>query len=399
MGQQPVHSRIILHLDMDAFYASVEELDNPAIRGKPVIVGGGEKRGVVSAASYKAREFGIHSALPMATAKRRCPQGIFLPVRMVRYQEISALVLAIFKNYTPLVEPLSLDEAFLDVTDSSYLFGSGQEMALEIKKLVKKTTGLTISAGVASNKLLAKIASDLEKPDGLTVVPTDEEKTFLAPLPIKKLWGVGRATQKKLALLSVRTIGDLCNIPAEILQAKFGKLGTWMHQSAQGIDFRSVISVRPAKSIGNEKTFAADLTAPKEIHPELLALADKVGRRLRQQHLAGKTVTLKIKYADFSLISRSRTMPDHTNDQRIIFHTILDLLKKTLAGKKPLRLLGITVGQLSHVEYPRQTSLLEDFQKKEKRKSVNEAVDSIKEKFGGQAILPGTLINHDTKDR
>ncbi len=385
-------SRVILHLDMDAFYASVEELDNPAIRGKPVIVGGGENRGVVSAASYKAREFGVHSALPMATARRLCPDGIFLPVRMARYQEISSLVFEIFHNFTPLVEPLSLDEAFLDVSDSSSLFGSGEEMACEIKQLVKKTTGLTISAGVASNKLVAKIASDLEKPDGLTIVAPGEEGSFLAPLPIKRLWGVGKTTQKKLKLFGVQTIGDLVRLPATILESEFGKLGGWMLQSAQGIDHRPVEPKRLIKSMGNEETYGTDLRDLTHIHQELLALANKVGSRLRRHGFSGRTVSLKVKYHDFVTKTRSKTLNKPTNDHLEIFKWISELLKKTEAGKKPIRLLGVSLANLDSSPGAFQLDLFHDKQKQIKRDTVNKAVDSIHDRFGHKAILPGTLL-------
>ncbi|MHB1379527.1 MAG: DNA polymerase IV, partial [Desulfurivibrionaceae bacterium] len=218
-------SRRIIHLDMDAFYASVEILDNPALRGQPVVVGGDCNRGVVCAASYEARKFGVHSALPMLMAKKLCPQGVFLPVRMARYQEISRRIMEIFQRFTPLVEPLSLDEAFLDVTASQRLMGSAEKIAGQIRALVRDTTGLTVSAGVGTSKLVAKIASDLNKPDGLTIVPPGEEEIFLAPLPIGRLWGVGKTTREALALIGVQTVGDLRRIPPAILTAKFGKAG------------------------------------------------------------------------------------------------------------------------------------------------------------------------------
>jgi len=249
-------SRRIIHLDMDAFYASVEILDNPALRGQPVVVGGDCNRGVVCAASYEARKFGVHSALPMLTAKKLCPHGVFLPVRMARYQEISRRIMEIFQRFTPQVEPLSLDEAFLDVTASQRLMGSAEEIAGQIRALVRDTTGLTVSAGVGTSKLVAKIASDLNKPDGLTIVPPGEEEVFLAPLPIGRLWGVGKTTREALALIGVQTVGDLRRIPPAILTAKFGKAGRMLHESARGIDLRPVEPRQEAKSIGHEETFA-----------------------------------------------------------------------------------------------------------------------------------------------
>ncbi|HPD60620.1 MAG TPA: DNA polymerase IV, partial [Thermodesulfobacteriota bacterium] len=249
----------IIHLDMDAFYASVEVRDNPGLQGKPVIVGGSKQRGVVSSASYEARKCGVHSAQPIAVAMRLCPQGIFLPVRMARYQEVSEQVFEIFRRFTPLVEPLSIDEAFLDVTGSTRIFGEPEEIARKIKKLVKEQTGLTVSAGVASLKFVAKIASGLNKPDGLTVVPPEKVHEFLGPLPIELLWGVGQATKKILTTLGVKTIGDLKRIPLDILTAKLGKNGFQLHLLSQGIDEREVDIKDEVKSIGQEETFAEDL--------------------------------------------------------------------------------------------------------------------------------------------
>ena len=244
---------------MDAFYASVEQLDNPELKGKPVIVGGRSMRGVVSAASYEARKYKIHSAMPVAQAKKLCPHGVFLPVRMKRYKEISNRVFSIFQKYTPLVEPLSLDEAFLDVTASSKLFGTAENIAEQIRKQVFKEIGLTISAGVASSKLVAKIASDIDKPDGLTIVPAGYETEFLAPLPIKRLWGVGKKTQEALTLLGVHTIGDIAGISLDLLEQKFGKHGKSLHYAAQGLDNRDVETEHETKSVGHEFTFDADL--------------------------------------------------------------------------------------------------------------------------------------------
>ncbi|MDH5297452.1 MAG: DNA polymerase IV, partial [Desulfobulbaceae bacterium] len=321
----------IIHLDMDAFYASVEVLDNPALRGRPVIVGGGFERGVVSAASYEARKFGVHSAMAMALARRRCPDGIFLPVRMARYCEISQTIHAIFHRFTPLVEPLSLDEAFLDVTGSTALFGTPPEIARRIKELVREETGLTVSAGVASCKLVAKIASDLEKPDGLTVVPPGSEQQFLAGLTIERLWGVGKCTCKELQMMGVRTMGDLTRLPEKLLTAKFGRHGPLLHQAALGIDHRRVEPFRPAQSVGNEETFSVDLISPAVIRQELLALAVKVGRRLRGDGLQGRTVTVKIKYHDFAQITRSATLAETTDDHRTIHQACCRLLEKSEA--------------------------------------------------------------------
>jgi DNA polymerase-4 len=250
-------AKAIIHLDMDAFYAAVEVMDNPDLQGKPVIVGGSKERGVVSSASYEARTFGIHSAQPVATAIKLCPQGIFRPVRMWRYKEISRQIFEIFQRFSPLVEPLSLDEAFVDVTGSTRLFGPPEEIAKKIKQQVVAETGLTASAGVAPTKFIAKIASDIQKPDGLTIVPEGKVKEFLGPLPIEKLWGVGEKTRKTLAHLGVETIGDLGRVPPELLVRKLGKHGLHLSLLAKGVDEREVETERQVKSIGHEETYRA----------------------------------------------------------------------------------------------------------------------------------------------
>ncbi|MEW6220179.1 MAG: DNA polymerase IV, partial [Thermodesulfobacteriota bacterium] len=280
--------RTILHLDMDAFYASVEVLDRPELAGRPVIVGGSGSRSVVAAASYEARALGVHSAQPMARARQLCPHGSFLPVRMGRYRQVSASILAIFLDHTPLVEPLSLDEAFLDVTASQTLFGPAAAIAARIKARVRAELGLTVSAGVAPTKLVAKIASDLEKPDGLTIVPADQVQAFLAPLPVGRLWGVGATAQRELALLGVRTIGDLARLPVEVLRRRFGQAGQAMHDHALGLDERPVEPERPALSLGREETFEEDITDRVQAEDALLGLAMAVARRLRRHGLAGR---------------------------------------------------------------------------------------------------------------
>ena len=387
-----VKPRRIIHLDMDAFYSSVEQLDKPELQGRPVIVGGSRKRGVVSAASYEARKFKIHSAMPIAQAMNLCPHGVFLPVRMKRYRQISSRIFTIYQQFTPLVEPLSLDEAFLDVSGSNKLFGSAEDIAVQLKKLVFQEIGLTVSAGVASSKLVAKIASDFNKPDGLTIVPYGQEEIFLAPLPIKRLWGVGRKTQGELNLLGVQTIGDIVNIPPELLEKKFGKHGKSLYYKARGIDHRDVDTVSERKSVGHEYTFDTDLVDDKKIHKELLDLADQVAKRLRHKKLHGRTISLKVKYHDFQQISRSKTIGKETSDSKEIFHQVLRLLQKTAAGKKPVRLLGISVANLKSVDCSVQPSLFQEEKGTRKRQKVNKAVDAINEKFGATAILPGTLL-------
>lgn len=388
-------TRKIIHLDMDAFYASVETLDNPALQKKPIIVGGGTMRGVVSAASYEARRFGIHSAMPISTARRLCPDGIFLPVRMARYQEISARIFALFQDYTELVEPLSLDEAFLDITGSEVLFGPARHIAIMIKERVRREIGLTVSAGIASSKLLAKIASDLEKPDGLTVVEVGEEAQFLAPLPIEKLWGVGRTTRQGLALLGVRSIGDLSRLDPALLEKKFGQHGLQMHRAALGLDERPVEPEREMKSIGHEETFDRDLVSPARLQKELLALANRVGRRLRQNMVKGRTLALKVKYHDFRQISRSITLKLPCDDGKEIFRQACLLLEKTEAGKTPVRLLGLSLANLTPARGMVQKSLFGEERGQVKQERLNQAVDRINMQFGNRTMVPARLLEEE----
>jgi len=381
----------IIHLDMDAFYAAVEILDNPSLKGKPVVVGGSKQRGVVSSASYEARKCGVHSAQPIATAMRLCPQGVFLPVRMSRYQEVSEQIFEIFRRFTPLVEPLSIDEAFLDVTGSTRMFGEPEEIARKIKNLVKEQTGLTVSAGVASLKFVAKIASVLNKPDGLTIVPPGKVREFLNPLPVELLWGVGKVTEKVFAALGVKTIGDLKHIPVDILTAKLGKNGLHLHLLSQGIDEREVETEGEVKSVGQEETFAEDVIDEEIAKREILFLTTKVGRRLRKEGLRGKTIILKVKYHDFAQITRSIRLSEPTDDGGEIAKHCYFLLKKTEAGTRPIRLLGISVSQLTS-SIAQQLSIFPQNPGAEKTTRLNKAMDAIQEKFGEGAILPGTLL-------
>ncbi|MBI5904665.1 MAG: DNA polymerase IV [Deltaproteobacteria bacterium] len=399
--------RSIIHLDLDAFYASVETLDDPSLRGLPVIVGGSERRGVVAAASYEARKFGVHSAMPAATAKRLCPGGIFLPVRMHRYKEESEKVFGIYRRFTPLVEPLSIDEAFLDVTGCERLFGSAEETARRIKAAVREETGLTVSAGVASSKFIAKIASDLRKPDGLTVVPPGDELAFLDPLPVGKLWGVGKVTEREMFRRGVRTIGDLRRVPERELSRSFGAHGSHLHRLARGIDDRPVETEYEAKSIGHEETFDRDLRERGAMRRELLSLSDRVSARLRGHGVRGRTITLKVKYHDFVQVTRAATLADPTDDGGTLYRVSLDLLGDTEAGARPVRLLGISVSKLSPAAEERKGDRLEQLSlfrppgggkrpeagvvDPEKKERLNRAVDRIREKFGRKGIVPGAL--------
>jgi len=380
----------IIHLDMDAFYASVEIRDNPHLKGKPVIVGGSKHRGVVSSASYEARKFGVHSAQPIATAMKLCPEGIFLPVRMERYQEVSKQVFEIFQKFTPLVEAVSIDEAFLDVTGSTRIFGEPEEIARKIKNQVKEKTGLTVSAGVAPLKFVAKIASSLNKPDGLTIVSPEKVQEFLEPLPVTMLEGVGEATSKVLSNLGVKTIGDLRQIQVEILIAKLGKNGLQLHLFSQGIDNREIESEHEIKSIGQEETFREDILEKEVIEKEIFSLAIKIARRLREKGLTGKTITLKVKYHDLALTTRSHSLFEPTDDERKIAQTACHLLPKTEVGKKPIRLLGVSVSRFIP-RFQKQLCLFSDNPQK-KIASLNRALDEIRKRFGETAILPGILL-------
>lgn len=382
--------RQIIHLDMDAFFAAVETLDNPEFAGRPVIVGGDSGRGVVSAASYEARKHGVHSALPMAVARKRCPAGIFRPPRMSRYQEVSAGIMAIFEQYTPLVEQISVDEAFLDVTGCANLFGPAEEIAATIRCRVKKETGLTVSAGLANSKLVAKIASDQNKPDGLTVVPPGQEEAFLAPLPAQRLWGVGQKTLAALGLLGIRTIGDLTTLSLEFLEKKFGQQGCHMYYCARGIDERPVAPSREIKSIGNEETFSQDLVALAILKKALLALATKVGERLRYQNFQGRTITLKIRYHDFETRSHATTLPQPTDDAWQLYRAALRLFSATRAGVKPVRLLGLSVARLTLTTTPRQLDLFSS-KTKDNRRELNRALDRINQRYGPATIQPALL--------
>ena len=388
-----IDRRQIIHLDMDAFYASVEVLDNPELEGKPVIVGGSSDRSVVSAASYEARKYGVHSALSIVVARKRCPVGVFRPVRMARYQEVSRQIMDIFREYTPQVEQISVDEAFLDVSGCSRLFGSVVDIAETIRSRVRDEICLTVSAGIATVKLVAKIASDQNKPDGLTVVPPGQEAEFLAPLSIKRLWGVGKKTIPTLELLGVRTIGDLTRFSLEFLERKFGKQGRHMYYCARGIDNRNVENEQQVKSIGNEETFGSDITDPQEVKKELLRLATKVGARLRSSKVYGRTITLKVKYHDFKVVSRSVTLTRPTNDSKLLYQTVVDLLPKTLVGIKPVRLVGVSVGKLIEESCPRQLNLFHN--KTISRKELNEAIDRINARYGFHTIRPALLADEE----
>ncbi len=394
--------RTILHLDLDAFYASVEQLDLPALRGRPVIVGGPTRRGVVCAASYEARRFGVRSAMPTARARRLCPDGVFLPPRFARYAELSERVFEIYRRYTPLVEPLSLDEAFLDVTASRALHGEGRDIARAIKATVRAECGLAVSAGIAEVKLAAKIATDLGKPDGLVEVPEGGVAAFLAPLPVSRLWGVGRVTEEALRRIGVGTIGDLAGMPDAALFAVLGaSQARALRALAHGDDPREVVPDEAAKSIGAEDTFGEDLTGRDALGRELLAQAVRVGRRLRAAGQRGRIVTLKVKYSDFAMVTRRTTLERPTDDDGVI-HAAARAMLDRLDLVRPVRLTGISVSGLAGEEDRGQLDLFARAgppgEEERKRRALNAAVDALAERFGDGAIVRAGVLRSGEDD-
>lgn len=381
--------RKILHIDMDAFFASVEQRDDPSLLGKPVVVGGKpNSRGVVSAASYEARKFGIHSAMPLAEALRRCPHAAFLPVNGQKYREVSWQIREIFLAYTPMVEPLSLDEAFLDVTGSTSLFGSADTIALTIKKRIQKELDLTASVGLACNKFLAKLASDLRKPNGFVIVQPNQVQEFLDPLSVERIWGVGKKTAEQLRTLNIKTIRDLRNMEQRHLTQLFGVSGTQLFQLARGIDNRPVENNRVVKSIGRETTFATDVADPEVLKTSLLKQAIDVGRNLRKETFKGKTITLKVRYDDFRTVSRSKTLPRATDLDNVIYQEACSLLRE-VPLKQPLRLIGVTLHNLTG-QIDDQLSLFEEPQRD--HETLNKVLDFVKEKYGEKSITRARLL-------
>jgi DNA polymerase-4 len=338
--------RKIIHIDMDAFFASVEQLDNPELRGRPVAVGGSGERHVVAAASYEARKFGVRSAMPSVTAKRLCPDLIFIRHRFGRYAELSEQVMEIFKEYTDIVEPLSIDEAFLDVTTDKKGIDSATLIAKEIKKVIRERTGLTASAGVSFNKFLAKIASDIKKPDGLFVIKPGEAEKFIEELPIEKFYGIGKVTAGKMHKLGIHNGYDLKQWELPDLIRNFGKAGKFFYDIARGIDERKVESEAERKSVGTELTYENDLTTEFEIVAELYKVEKELVRRLEDAGTAGKTVTLKIRFSDFRQMTRSKTLPDYIRDFDTLHREVTEIRKSmNLAGVR-IRLLGVTLSNL-----------------------------------------------------
>ncbi len=389
---------MIIHVDMDAFYASVELRERPELAQRPVVVGGTpEGRGVVAAASYAARRFGIHSAMPMAQALKRCPELVVLPVRMAHYAEVSAQIRTIFARYTPLIEPLSLDEAFLDARGSEKLFGASVEIGHRIKDEIRCELDLVASVGVAPNKFLAKVASDLDKPDGFTVVAPDKVQAFLDPLPLTRLWGVGKATDATLRGLGLVTIADLRRQGEAFLLSRFGKSGQHLWQLAHGIDPRPVVPEREAKSISHETTFETDVRDRNVLHDCLLQLTEAVAVRLRAEGRKARTIFLKIRYHDFRTLTRSKTLAQADDTTQALWHAVQQLFAQRLpANLPPVRLLGMGVEGLE--EPGLQQPDLFDGAIDETQRKLDDVADRIRARFGAASLRRGGVRHPDHEE-
>jgi|HubBroStandDraft_6_1064221.scaffolds.fasta_scaffold54311_3 DNA polymerase IV len=386
----------ILHVDMDAFYASVEQRDRPELRGKPVIVGGLNGRGVVCAASYEARPFGVHSAMPISKARRLCPQAVYLPVRMSHYVEISRQIREVMLAFTPLVEPLSLDEAFLDIHGCEDLFGSAPVIASKLKSRIKSETGLTASVGVAPNKFLAKLASDHGKPDGLVVVEPDRVAEFLHPLPVGRIWGVGAKAEKRMHALGIDTIGQVARLPEQILIDHFGEMGGHVWRLASGEDGRLVVPDRDAKSISSETTFAEDIADRETLKMWLLDLTDHLASRLRQVEIKARTVELKIRSSDFQTRHRAQALPEATNLTDVLWQTAQEIFERGVtADLFPVRLLGVGATRLTRNAAVQRN--LFDAGERERQQSLDQTIDAIRGQFGADAVRRGSLVDGKKK--
>lgn len=387
----------VIHIDMDAFFAAVEQQAHPELRGKPVIVcGDPEGRGVVSTASYEARAFGVRSAMPVKEAKRLCPHGVFLSSRLSDYAAVSERLLEVYQRYTPVVEPFSIDEAFLDVTGCERLHGDGVAIARKIKEDVRRGFGLTCSVGVAPNKFLAKTASDMRKPDGLTIIRAGDVPRVIWPLPVGKLYGVGEKTANALAAMGITTAGALAQAPTEMLVARFGIMGRVLHDVANGIDGSPVdpgVYERP-RSLSRETTLAEDCADEGVLTRHLLSLADQVARRLRKHDLVARTVTLKLRYSDFTTITRSHTFDGFTCYDEDIYRASVELLRANWARSRKVRLIGVSASGLAGArDYTCQLALFDAPVALERRRSLVSALDRVRDRFGDGAIMRASLID------
>ncbi len=383
-------TRRIMHIDLDAFFVSVERTLNPKLQGKPVVVGGRpESRGVVASASYEARAFGLYAGMPLTTAIRLCPQAIFIEGGFPKYRDASQKFMAILADFSPYLEPMGLDEAYLDATGFESIYGSVHQMAVNIKQRTKDELGLYASVGIASCKVVAKIASELSKPDGLLEVAAGEERSFLAPLPIAKLPGIGKKTERILDGLGIHTIGELAVTPLNVLKSHLGAASEWLHNHANGIDDRKVEPPSAAKSISRETTFGKDTGDRSFLTATLRYLSERVGSRLRRQGKQFRCVTLKLRYADFTTITRNQTLSQAADTDQTIFDTGQKLLKKALAQEKqPVRLVGIGVSNLT--ESGKQLDMLDT--SAQRQEQLNKAIDRIRKKYGFTAIQTGRTL-------
>ena len=379
---------------MDAFFAAVEQLDHRHYRGKPVIVGadpkGGKGRGVVATASYEARKYGVCSAMPISQAYKRCPHGIYVRGRSKRYYEVSQQIMTILKDFTPVIEKISIDEAFLDLTGSLNLFGGAEAIGQLLKTRILKEIHLTASIGIAPNKFLAKIASDLEKPDGFVMVKEREEKSFLKNLPISRLWGVGKKTEMVLKKMGIETIGQIAQIPEQELNRKFGKWGNALWRLSNGIDERPVVPWGPQKSISQETTFDEDTDDDEFLEKTLFRLADELSRMMRKENLKGRSITLKIRLEDFSTYTRSRTLSDFVDSTQILKGVAIDLYRQFNKKNMKVRLLGIGVSQLNSIS-GEQLGLFE--QEAPLNEKITKLLDSLKDEYGEDAVKRAALLD------
>jgi len=384
-------TRSILHLDMDAFFAAVEQMDRPELRGKPVLIGHDGPRGVVATASYEARPFGCHSAQPMAVAKRLCPQAIVVSGRHERYSEISRQMFALLDQFSPVIEPLSIDEAFLDLTGTEKLLGPAAAVAREMKQRIREEIGLTASVGVATNKFLAKLASDLHKPDGLTIIRPEDIDTILPPMPVTKIWGIGPAMANRLKLLGITTIGDLRRFPLAVLRTQIGEDAAHYQRLAHGLDDRPVTPDQEAKSIGQEQTFAADVAGPEAVRTVLRDQVAQVARRLRQHALKARQLTVKIRFGDFQTITRSGTLGAPTNTTVELEAIALQIFDRWAAKTfQPVRLIGVTAAQF-HADAGQMNLFANPEQARQQR--LDAVADVISQRFGNSALRRGGTVH------
>ena len=395
MPSASAKARVILHVDMDAFFAAIEQRDHPEYRGRPVVIGAdpqqGRGRGVVATASYEAREYGIHSALPISQAWRRCPHAVFLRGNHRYYREVSAQVMDILSTFSPVIQKISIDEAFLDVTGSLRLFGSPENLARTLKQKIRDECDLTASVGIAANKFIAKIASDLEKPDGLTICLPGQERAFLAPLPIRKLWGVGAKTAARLEALGLKTIGEIADYPVKGLIDRLGAWGYQLHQLARGIDNRPVATRSLRKSISEETTYLEDVDDDSLVEHTLFTIADRLSRTMRRKGLKGRTITLKIRFEGFETHTRSRTLSDFINDADTLRAITVSQYRSFQRQGRKVRLVGIGVSQLNTV-FGEQMSLFDAPEENPTSERLDALLDELKRKFGEDAVTRGSLL-------